>query len=80
MRYPKLSMEEVLRAQPEVILDLSFAARGDHGLEPWSAIDVPAVKAHRVVALAEPYLIAPSPRVNLALAALGTALASPPAP
>ena len=27
VRYPKVSMEEVLRGRPDVILDLSFAAR-----------------------------------------------------
>lgn len=75
VRYPKLSMEEVLRAQPEVILDLSYAARGDKGLEPWSAIDVPAAKSHRVVAMAEAFLIAPSPRVAAALEALARAIA-----
>ncbi len=74
-RYPKLSMEEVLRGAPEVILDLSFAARGDHGLDPWKSVDVPAAKTGRVVVLAEPYLIAPSPRVAAALAVLAKAIA-----
>jgi len=69
VKYPKISMEEVLRAQPEVILDLSYAARGDKGLEPWK--DVKA----RTVTLQEPFLIAPSPRVDAALAVLTAALA-----
>lgn len=71
VRYPKVSLEEVLRAKPDVILDLSHDAR----VEPWQAIDVPATQLRRVVVLAEPYLVAPSPRVREALAALVQALA-----
>lgn len=75
VRYPKLSMEEVLRGQPEVILDLSFAARGRGGLDAWSAAAVPAVTTGRVIALSDPFLIAPSPRVAQALAVLAAAIA-----
>jgi iron complex transport system substrate-binding protein len=75
IRYPKLSMEEVLRAQPDIILDLSFSART--GIEPWLAVGVPAAKNRRVIAMSEAYLIAPSPRVKDALAALARALRSP---
>lgn len=77
VRYPKISMEEVLRAQPDVILDLSFAARGDKGMDPWKTVDVPAIKSGRFHALSEPYLIAPSPRVTLALDAMAKAIADP---
>ena len=72
VRYPKISLEEVLRGQPDVILDLSFAARS--GIEPWLGVDVPAAKQRRVVALSEPYLLAPSPRVTQALDALAKAI------
>lgn len=72
VRYPKISLEEVLRSQPEVILDLSFAGKAN--IAEWNAVDVPAVKAKRVVALSEPYLIAPSPRVGEALTALANAI------
>ncbi|MEO7095118.1 MAG: hemin ABC transporter substrate-binding protein, partial [Polyangiales bacterium] len=71
VKYPKISMEEVLRAKPEVILDMSYAARGDKGLEPWRAAGV----SGRAVLLAEQFLIAPSPRVDAALAVLAKALA-----
>ncbi|MDB4963461.1 MAG: periplasmic binding protein [Myxococcales bacterium] len=70
VRYPKISMEEVIRSQPDVILDLSYAARGRNGVDAWSAADVPAVKTKRVVALTEPFFTAPSPRVHEALDAL----------
>ena len=76
VRYPKISVEEVLRGKPDVILDLSFA--GKSGIEPWMTVDVPAVHAKRVIAMNEPYLIAPSPRVADALAAISKAIAPPP--
>jgi iron complex transport system substrate-binding protein len=72
VRYPKISAEEVLRARPDVILDLSFAAR--QGIGPWQALDVPAVATGRVRALSDPFLIAPSPRIAEALAVLARAL------
>jgi len=75
VRYPKISVEEVLRGKPDVILDLSFA--GKAGIAPWQSVDVPAVAHHRVTAMAEPYLVAPSPRVGAALEAIGRAIAPP---
>ncbi|HEY1549956.1 MAG TPA: helical backbone metal receptor [Kofleriaceae bacterium] len=65
-RYPKISTEEVLRAQPDVILDLSFNADAS----AWNAVDVPAVRTHRVHVLTEDTLSHPSPRVDRALASL----------
>jgi iron complex transport system substrate-binding protein len=75
-RYPKVSAEEVLRTRPDVILDLSYAAR--QGTAAWDHLDVPAVAAHRVRALDDAYLIAPSPRVAEALAALARAIRTNP--
>ena len=72
VRYPKISAEEVLRAKPDVILDLSYAAR--QSVAPWQTLAVPAVTEHRVRALADAFLIAPSPRVAEALATLATAI------
>jgi iron complex transport system substrate-binding protein len=77
VKYPKISMEEVVRAQPDVILDMSYAGRGAKGLDPWKAAEVPAVKTGRVVLLADAFLIAPSPRVDAALAALAKGIAPP---
>lgn len=74
IRYPKISLEEVLRAQPEVILDLSFAGRSN--VAEWNSVDVPAVKNKRVIALSEAYLVAPSPRVKAALDTLAAAIQS----
>ncbi|HEU0030752.1 MAG TPA: helical backbone metal receptor [Kofleriaceae bacterium] len=73
VRYPKLSLEEVLRGEPDVILDLSYGATAD----PWRTLAIPAAKTGRIVTLAEPYLVAPSPRVKQALDALAAAVRGP---
>ncbi len=73
IRYPKISLEEVLRFQPDVILDLSYPGRTE--ITAWQAVSVPATRTGRVVALSDPYLVAPSPRVQPALAALAKAIA-----
>lgn len=65
VRYPKISLEEVVRAQPEIILDVSFAARTDTA--SWNAVDVPAVVNHKVVVSKEDFLSRPSTRVKEAL-------------
>ncbi len=67
VRYPKITLEEVLRADPEVILDLSFA--GDDGAA-WRTVAVTAAREGRVFARQDPFLISPSPRVPEALQAL----------
>jgi iron complex transport system substrate-binding protein len=70
VRYPKISTEEVIRAKPAVILDLSYPAR--QSTDAWKALTLkPAAK---VIALQAPYLLAPSPRVAAALADLSHAL------
>jgi iron complex transport system substrate-binding protein len=72
-RYPKVSMEEVLRGKPDVILDVSYAAE-QGGIGPWQTVDVPAVKSGRVRGLADQFLRAPSPRVKQALFVLTKAI------
>lgn len=76
VRYPKISLEEVLRGRPDVILDLSYSARD--GVQAWRAVDVPATRAGRVVELHRPYLVAPSPRVTQALVDLAAAISGLP--
>jgi len=75
VRYPKISVEEVLRARPDVILDLSYAAR--ESVAAWRSLAVPAVATGRIRALDQAYLIAPSPRVGEALDTLARAIAAP---
>ncbi len=74
VRYPKISIEEVLAAKPDVILDLSYAAGSPDAVAAWRDVAVPAVSAGHVVTLAEPYLMAPSPRIAPALTALAKAI------
>jgi len=71
VRYPRVSLEEVLRGQPDVILDLSQASTD---LAPWSQVDVPAVRDHRVKALPM-FVSRPTVRLDEALALLEAALA-----
>ncbi len=73
VKYPKVSMEEVLRGKPDVIIDVSYATETS-GIAAWDAVDVPAVKTKRVRGLTDQYLRAPSPRVKQALATLEKAL------
>ncbi|MEZ4363556.1 MAG: helical backbone metal receptor [Kofleriaceae bacterium] len=74
VRYPKVSVEEVLKADPDVILDLSFTQDGG---EPWKGVDVAATRTGRVASRTDAYLISPSPRVAEALAALREVLRGP---
>lgn len=70
-RYAKIGPEEVLRARPDVILDL---AKASDGAAAWHGLDVPAVTSGRVRVLDAGYLEHPSPRVRQALADLAAAL------
>jgi iron complex transport system substrate-binding protein len=72
IRYPKISLEEVLRGDPEVILDLSYAA--GKSADAWKQLDIAAVKNGRVRVLDEAFLKGPSPRVKQALDALAGAI------
>jgi iron complex transport system substrate-binding protein len=72
-RYPKISVEEVVRARPDVILDVSFA---DPGTSAWRSLDVPAVHADAVFRLSQPVLLGPTPRIREALAALAPIVAA----
>jgi iron complex transport system substrate-binding protein len=65
VKYPKIGIEEVLRAQPEVILDLSYAGRDS--MHAWDPLDVPAVKDQRVELLTSSLLSHPTPRIAEAL-------------
>ena len=65
VKYPKIGVEEVLRAQPEIVLDLSYAGRDS--MAAWTRLDIPAVKANRVELLTSPLLSHPTPRIVEAL-------------
>jgi iron complex transport system substrate-binding protein len=74
VRYPKISLEEVLTGNPDVIIDLSFDDNPARKAAAWKQVDVPAVRSNRVRVLDDDYLKGPSPRVKQALAAMAAAL------
>jgi iron complex transport system substrate-binding protein len=75
VRYPKINAEEILRGAPDVIIDVTFGVDQANAERAWAEVgQVPAVRNHRVVALGAPYMLAPSPRVDQALADLDAAL------
>lgn len=75
VRYPKITSEEILRGEPDVIVDASYVATPERSAADWASVSsVPAVRDGRVVVLKEPYFLSPSPRIALALAELEAAL------
>ncbi|MFT3694997.1 MAG: helical backbone metal receptor [Kofleriaceae bacterium] len=72
VKYPKIGTEEVLRLQPDVIVDLSYAGRDS--MKAWDALDVPAVKQHKVQLLTSSLLAHPSPRIAEALELLSRSI------
>lgn len=72
VKYPKIGTEEVLRTQPDVILDLSYAGRDS--MKAWDAVEVPAVKNHKVQLLTSSLLAHPSPRIGEALELLARSI------
>jgi iron complex transport system substrate-binding protein len=64
VRYPKLSAEQILRAQPEIIIDLAPAT----GRDDWKQLpELPAVQHGRVHVLQESIYLAPGPRIGQAI-------------
>jgi iron complex transport system substrate-binding protein len=63
-RYPRISKEEIIALDPEVILDLTFTADGEDTVAIWSQLPtLAAVRKGRVVALADPAITIPGPRM-----------------
>ncbi|MEZ4365080.1 MAG: helical backbone metal receptor [Kofleriaceae bacterium] len=77
VRYPKISVEEILAAQPDVIVDASYAADAAAPMGPWQGLAVPAVREGRVLVMKEPFVLAPSPRLAEALAVVGRVVDEP---
>jgi iron complex transport system substrate-binding protein len=74
VRYPKISLEEIIAGAPEIILDLSYDTNAARKASAWKQLDVAAVRENRVIMLDQDYLRGPSPRVKQALALLADAL------
>ncbi len=63
-RYPRISREEIVSLDPEVILDLTFSAEGEDTLGIWSQLPtLDAVRTGRVVAIPDPVATIPGPRM-----------------
>ena len=63
-RYPRISKEEIVSLDPEVILDLTFSAKGEDTLRIWSQLPtLDAVRTGRVVAMPDPVATIPGPRM-----------------
>jgi iron complex transport system substrate-binding protein len=78
VRYPTVSPDELLRAKPDVILDVSPTVDRATALAAWQPMrEIPAVATGRVKIMMDAYLRHPSPRVAEALAAIESALAPP---
>jgi iron complex transport system substrate-binding protein len=73
IRFPVVSSESILRMNPDVIVDLSFAVDQDRTDKPveveavlkdWQNVsDIEAVKQRRVFAMKKDYAIVPGPRI-----------------
>ncbi len=63
-RYPRISKEEIVSLDPEVILDLTFSAEGEDTLGIWAQLPtLDAVRTGRVVAIPDPVATIPGPRM-----------------
>ncbi len=75
VRYPKLSAEQLLRAQPTVILDVVPGEAAARAGADWERLpELPAVAAGRVHVLQESFFMSPGPRVDVALPRLSALL------
>jgi iron complex transport system substrate-binding protein len=67
-RYPRVSREEVIALDPEVVLDLTFTAGNEDTHSIWSALPtLRAVREGRVVAIPDPAITVPGPRMPASL-------------
>jgi iron complex transport system substrate-binding protein len=63
-RYPRISKEEIVALDPEVILDLTFTAEDEDTLAVWSRLPtLSAVRTGRIVAMPDPAVTIPGPRM-----------------
>ena len=71
--YPTLDLERVIALDPDVVLDAATEEHGGDQLSAaWSAVR--AVRERRVVALGDPVVLRPGPRVGRGAAKLAEAL------
>jgi iron complex transport system substrate-binding protein len=69
-RYPRISPEQVLEAQPTLILDAVHTASAERARRDWDGLAVPAVRSGGVHILSDRIFISPGPRLGEALTRL----------
>jgi iron complex transport system substrate-binding protein len=63
-RYPRVSKEKIIELDPEVIFDLTFTAKDEDTLGVWSRLPtLTAVRTGNVIALSDPAVTVPGPRM-----------------
>lgn len=63
-RYPRVSKEEIVELDPEVIFDLTFTTEGEDTLAVWSALPtLAAVRTGRIISMPDPWVTIPGPRM-----------------
>lgn len=68
VRYVKLSAEQILRARPEIILDLAPTTSPETVRQDWGRLpELPAVRLGRVYVLQDGIYLAPGPRIGQAI-------------
>jgi len=71
IRYSTISAEQILRGQPDVILDSVHGKDPARSLDAWNRLpSVPAVANGRIFAISEPFYMSPGPRLGEALLGL----------
>ncbi len=72
-RYVTISVEEILRSRPEVILDAVVPVHAGRVAEDWRSLpSIPAVRSGRIYPIAADLFMAPSPRLATAARTLET--------
>lgn len=66
-RYPKVSPEQVLEAQPTVIFDAVHTNNSARARRDWDGLAVPAVTTGKVFVLSDRLFVSPGPRLGEAL-------------
>jgi len=75
LRYPKISVEQIMRSQPDVILDAVRQHQVAAAKADWAKLDrVPAVTNKRIYPLTDQIFMSPGPRVSEALTRLAKLL------
>lgn len=75
VRYPKISVEQIMRSKPDIILDAVRSHEAKRAKADWAALDkVPAVQHGRIYPITDQIFMAPGPRVGRALRMLARIL------